>query len=72
VPHLRDRSVRSSTLEAVALLATLRADGCIVAAEGARLIVRGKYSDAQRTAIIARKGELLMILAAEGTASTNL
>ena len=47
------------------LLAALRADGCIVAAEGDRLIVQGALTDARRAAIIARKPELIAILAAE-------
>jgi hypothetical protein len=55
-----------SLLAAERLLAALRADGCMVAAEGERLIIDGPLTDARHAAITARKSELLAILAGEG------
>ncbi len=55
-------------LAAERLLAALLADGCVVTAEGDRLIVEGPptaLTDAKRAAITARKPELLALLAIE-------
>lgn len=54
------------------LLAALRADGCIITAEGERLIVEGPLTDAGRAAIAARKPELLALLAIEKAAVVEL
>ena len=47
-------------------------NGCVVTAEGDRLIVDGALTDAKRASIVARKPELIAILAAETVSVVEL
>jgi hypothetical protein len=57
---------RPDILAAAALLATLRADGCVVAVDDGRLRVQGTFSEATEAAIDASKDALLLVLDVEG------